>query len=127
MVWRLVKKVGHRAGVDVHAHALRAAFATFYLEKNPNDIVGLKELMGHRSIQTTMVYLRKLDKGRAMEPVRSLSWAAVAADNADRDRFPLRAGKRFGDSLAVGAGGFEPPSGDSLGPERPVSQREGST
>jgi integrase len=123
VIWRLVKKVGDAAGVDVHTHALRAAFATFYLENNPNDIVGLKELMGHRSIQTTMVYLRKLDKATAMQPVRSLSWAAVGADNAVAGRFPQRAGIRFGESSVVGAGGFEPPFVDdplqhSLGTER---------
>ena len=75
VVWRLVKRVGERAGVATHVHALRAAFACLYLESNPGDVEALRELMGHRSIATTQVYLRKLDKDSAMERVRSLSWA----------------------------------------------------
>lgn len=77
IIWRLVKRVADRAGVSAHVHALRSAFACFYLEQNHGDLVGLKELMGHRSIKTTQIYLRKLDKQAAMEPVRSLSWAVV--------------------------------------------------
>ena len=73
-VWRLVKRVGARAGVETHVHALRAAFACLYLESNPGDVEALRELMGHRSIATTSVYLRKLDRDVAMERVRSLSW-----------------------------------------------------
>jgi hypothetical protein len=46
----------------------------FYLESNPGDTYGLKELLGHVSFETTEVYLRKLDKGTAMERVRDLSW-----------------------------------------------------
>lgn len=77
IIWRVVKRVADRAGVDAHVHALRAAFACFYLESNPGDTYGLKELLGHRSFETTQVYLRKLDKGAAMERVRELSWVTV--------------------------------------------------
>ena len=42
--------------------------------RHPGDVEALKELMGHRSIATTQVYLRKLDRQRAMERVRDLSW-----------------------------------------------------
>lgn len=73
VIWRLVKKVGDRAGIDIHVHALRAAFAVHYLETG-GDLVGLQELLGHASIETTRIYLRKLDKAKAMEPVRTLSW-----------------------------------------------------
>ncbi len=123
VIWRIVKKVAARAGVEAHVHALRAAFATFYLEQHPGDIIGLQELLGHRSIETTKVYLRKLDKQRSMEPVRTLSWAGVAADNDTRAGIPQGAGNRFESSLAVGAGGFEPPSGDFLDALRPGSQQ----
>jgi integrase len=119
VIWRLVKRVGARAGVETHVHALRAAFATFYLEQNPSDIVGLQELLGHRSIETTKVYLRKLDKQRSMEPVRTLSWAGVAAGNNRAAGLSQRAGNTLGSSAAVGAGGFEPPSGDFLDALRP--------
>jgi site-specific recombinase XerD len=51
IIWRIVKRVAARAGVEAHAHALRSAFAVYYLEQNPDDVVGLKELLGHRSVQ----------------------------------------------------------------------------
>lgn len=75
VIWRTVKKVAARAGVEAHVHALRAAFAVFYLENHPGDIEALKELLGHRSLATTQHYLRKLNRGAAMERVRDLSWA----------------------------------------------------
>jgi len=104
VVWRLIKRVGQRAGVDVTVHALRAAFATFYLESNPNDLVGLQELMGHRSIETTKVYLRKLDKQRSMENVRTLSWAAVGTGNIDQALSSQIATIRFKSSPSSGGG-----------------------
>ena len=123
VIWRLVRKVADRAGVDAHVHALRAAFAVFYLENHTGDVEGLKELMGHESIATTQTYLRKLDRQAAMERVRTLSWDAVASTgNIDTSAFPQFAVKRFESSLAVGAGGFEPPSADFLDAVRPVRQ-----
>jgi site-specific recombinase XerD len=74
VVWRLVKDVAKQAGVNAHVHSLRAAFAVFYLEQNPGNIESLKELMGHRSLTTTQIYLRKLNRGTAMERVRDLNW-----------------------------------------------------
>ena len=41
---------------------IRTAFACFYLDRNPGDVEALKELMGHRTLKTTEIYLRKLDK-----------------------------------------------------------------
>jgi site-specific recombinase XerD len=79
VIWRLIKQVAHRAGVDCHVHALRAAFAVFYLECNPDDLLGLKELLGHRSLNTTLIYLRRLNKQARMERVRSLSWGGETA------------------------------------------------
>jgi site-specific recombinase XerC len=35
-------------------------------------VEALKELMGHTRLDTTQVYLRKLNKSRAMERVRDL-------------------------------------------------------
>ena len=68
-----IRRVADRAGVRAHVHAFRAAFAVFYLERHPGEVEALKELMGHRSIATTQVYLRKLDRHRAMERVCDLS------------------------------------------------------
>jgi integrase len=75
VIWKAVKRAGERAGVEVHVHALRAAFAVFYLEQNHGDLEALQPLMGHRDLSTTAVYLRRLDREQAMERVRGLSWA----------------------------------------------------
>jgi hypothetical protein len=62
-----------------------------------------------RSIATTQVYLRKLDRANAMERVRGLSWSVAESDDSEVRETPQTAGERFASSSAVGAGGFEPP------------------
>jgi integrase len=110
VIWRLVKRVAARAGVDAHVHALRAAFAAYYLSLHPGDVEALKELLGHRSIATTQVYLRKFDKATAMERVRDLSWDDVAEPvNGSEAGSSESAAKTFESLAGVGAGGFEPP------------------
>ena len=74
VIYYLVKKIAKRAGVEAHVHALRAAFAVKYLETNPGRLLELKELMGHRNLANTQIYLRRLDRQRSMETVRPLSW-----------------------------------------------------
>jgi len=74
VIWETVKRVARRVGVVATVHALRAAFAVQFDEANPDQLIALKELMGHARIETTLVYLRRKDKRRAMEQVRSLSW-----------------------------------------------------
>ena len=108
-IWNIVKRVADRAGVEAHTHSLRAAFAVFYLETHERDTVALKELMGHRTIATTEIYLRKLDKAAQMERVRDLSWGVAVAGNVSLDLTPQIAEKSFAESPLVGAGGFEPP------------------
>jgi hypothetical protein len=104
------KRVAARAGVDAHVHALRAAFAAYYLSLHPGDVEALKELLGHRSIATKQVYLRKFDKATAMERVRDLSWRDVAASvNGSEPGSSEIAAKTFESLAGVGAGGFEPP------------------
>jgi hypothetical protein len=122
VIWRVIRRVADRAGVDAHVHALRAAFAVFYLERNPDDLLGLKELMGHRSMNTTLTYLRRLNKQVAMERVRTLSWAATGAAGgaAWLTATPPTA---LAATAGVGAGGFEPPSDDSSPVERAGGQR----
>jgi hypothetical protein len=90
-------------------HALRAAFAVYYLERFPGDVEALKELLGHRSIATTQVYLRKLDRASAMERVRGLSWDVAETGDAEPSESSQTAAERFASSAGVGAGGFEPP------------------
>jgi integrase/recombinase XerD len=76
IVWDSVKKVAERVGVEAHAHAIRAAFAVEFLEQNPEQLFALKELLGHRRIETTLVYLRKANRQRQMEAVLDFSWAS---------------------------------------------------
>jgi site-specific recombinase XerD len=139
VIWRVVRRVADRAGVRAHVHALRAAFAVYYLENFERDTFGLQELMGHNDPKTTRTYLRRYDKRRAMEPVRELTWGLTfEGGNDGRDRaeepgiavpvlapgslvadaqpgneedsaFPQIAGKQLESSQVMGAGGFEPP------------------
>lgn len=74
IVYHLVKQVAARAGVKSHCHAVRAAFAVRYLETHPGQAEHLQALMGHSNIATTFGYLRRLDRERAMETVRGLSF-----------------------------------------------------
>jgi site-specific recombinase XerD len=76
-IWKNVKRVAEEAGVECHVHALRAAFAVFYLEEHDGNVLALQALMGHRQLATTQVYLRKMDRDLAMDSVRDMSWGVV--------------------------------------------------
>ncbi|HET7090911.1 MAG TPA: integron integrase [Anaerolineae bacterium] len=60
-VQRQIKRAAHTLGLDKRApigpHTLRHSFATRLVEKKA-PIHEVKELMGHASIETTMIYLR---------------------------------------------------------------------
>jgi integrase len=114
VIWRVIRRLADRAGVDCHVHALRAAFACFYDECNPGDVLALRDLMGHASVRTTELYLRRRDKEAGMERVRSLSWGVASSENVSPSSTSQIAGKAFASSPVVGAGGFEPPSADTL-------------
>jgi integrase len=126
VIWRLVKKVAKRAGVKAHVHALRAAFAVYFLESHGHDAIALQQLMGHESFETTRVYLRKLDRAVAMESVRDLSW--LGSEPAGVSETPTAgsephlaqpSGSQFPESRVMGAGGFEPPKREPEGEKRP--------
>ena len=56
-----LKKFAERYNIDkkvVYPHSFRHRFAKNFLEKY-NDIALLADLMGHESIETTRIYLRK--------------------------------------------------------------------
>jgi len=52
IIWRTIKKLGERAGVEVHPHSLRAAFAVRFLETHPGEVEALQRLMGHSKMET---------------------------------------------------------------------------
>jgi integrase len=111
IIWKSVKRVAADAGVTSHVHALRAAFACYYLEtKGDDQLFSLKDLMGHQRVETTMIYLRRLDRKRSMETVRDLDWDAPELFEAS----PLTEKEGFEPSIQVNPLG-EPqgtPSGD---------------
>ncbi len=55
---RILKKIGARIGLtkSISAKTARHTFATLYYQKNAGDLGTLSKLLGHSSIQTTMVY-----------------------------------------------------------------------
>ena len=59
-----------------NVHAFRAAFAVQFLETHVGGLEALQALMGHKRIETTQVYLRRLDREKAMDRVRDLSWGS---------------------------------------------------
>ena len=109
VIWETVKKVAARVGVIATPHALRAAFAVQFDETNPDQLIALKELLGHARVETTLVYLRRKDKQKAMEAVRTLSWGGAGhyvfapREEAARKKPPLSRG--FGEEAHTG---FEP-------------------
>lgn len=71
----VIKQVCKQAGIakDVHVHTLRHSFATHLLEDGM-DIITLKDLLGHRNLETTMEYLQiaQLPTRRVFSPLDTL-------------------------------------------------------
>ncbi len=56
---RILERYAAPARVDVSPHVLRHNFARAYLDANANDLVGLADLLGHESLNTTRIYTRR--------------------------------------------------------------------
>lgn len=58
-IWRRLKKVAGKARVNlkaIHPHAFRHYFGVRYLETYPEDYLGLADILGHSSLETTRIY-----------------------------------------------------------------------
>jgi integrase/recombinase XerD len=75
IILETVLGVADRVGVKATVHAIRRAFAVAFLTSHPGAIESLQALMNHSRIDTTQVYLRALNRTKAMEAVRDLSWS----------------------------------------------------
>ncbi|WP_220197700.1 tyrosine-type recombinase/integrase [Ktedonospora formicarum] len=63
MIGELVEATGRdRVPPETSAHHLRHTFARRYLAQYPDDIVGLAELLGHSSLETTRLYTKPTGK-----------------------------------------------------------------
>jgi site-specific recombinase XerD len=74
-VGRVLKKYARHAGIDdtkVHVHVLRHS-AAMLRDEVGEDVKDISELLGHKNLNTTMIYLKHM-KGRA-----DISWRKVEA------------------------------------------------
>ena len=71
-----LKSIGEKVGIPkekMHPHAFRHFFAKMYLKKT-KDVVGLADLLGHGSVDTTRIYLQKSQEEQKREYNRTITW-----------------------------------------------------
>jgi integrase len=84
VIWETVLRVAERMGVRATVHSLRRAFAVAFLTTHPGAVESLQALLNHSRIDTTQVYLRALNKSKAMEAVRDFSWGSGFQSNREK-------------------------------------------
>lgn len=72
----LLVRLHARAGVSGSAYTYRHTFGSQYLRHNPGKVVKLKEIMGHKDIQTTLRYAQhgKADLAANIEDEDPFAW-----------------------------------------------------
>ncbi|WP_302754857.1 tyrosine-type recombinase/integrase [Collinsella intestinalis] len=71
-----LKRIARRYGVDpdvVYPHSFRHLFAKNFIARDP-DIALLADLMGHESIETTRIYLRRTADEQRAAVDRAIDW-----------------------------------------------------
>ena len=71
-----LKKIAERTGIDkslVYPHSFRHMYAKNFLDKNA-DISMLADLLGHESIETTQIYLRRSSKEQSRIIDNIVTW-----------------------------------------------------
>lgn len=79
IIWRRVKKIAKRAGVRAHVHALRAAFAVFFLEHHGGSDRALQQWLGHESLETTRHYTRNLNRKKLLSEGVDMDWGSITS------------------------------------------------
>ena len=88
-VWRLVKRVGDRAGVEGNPHALRRAFADLVLAAT-GDVKLVQELLGHKSLGTTELYLSRKTLDALQSAVIGVTLDPTMARSSRRSQQTIR-------------------------------------
>ena len=73
----VVKRISEAAGEPFHLHQLRHTFAV-NLVSSGTDISVVQKLMGHKSIHSTLVYLRSIPTSVMRQSVEALRWNNLA-------------------------------------------------